>query len=239
MSNGSGAGSSGTIIPVVNEEIKPKGLLDAISEIEWYAALESKGSPLPQNFFTIKNKLEFYMVGFKSAFISGILSALFLPVSFGVLAKLIPIFGSYNPTLFDKIFVFIFALSFSLGYAVFVGRVGKFYTGNFAKAMIKNFIGGVVTGALLKIVIVFLLFHFIYIVALKPDNVAYALSYFQRFFTNETLNSIYIWVLEFRRVFLISAWFAVLTTIIFVSYPLITITMTERRSRRAQREIEL
>ncbi len=49
---------------------KPRGLLDAISEIQQYYTVEKGGSNIPEDFLTIKGKLSFFMVGLKHALLS-------------------------------------------------------------------------------------------------------------------------------------------------------------------------
>lgn len=227
-------GSSGSVILADSTGIKPKGLIDAISEIEWYYTAESEGSPIAERFFTMKNKIEFFEVGFKGAFISGLLSAFFTPFAIGVVEKFIPIFGTLEPSAFDKAFVFMLALGFSLGYAVLIGQVGRFYGGNFTKSMIKSFLSGVIAGAVLKMVVAFLFFHFLYLTIITEKNIISVLQPMRDFVSYETLNNIYIWILNFKPVFLTSAWFVVFTTIIFIMIPLIMITITVIKQKRKE-----
>ena len=98
---------------------KPKGLLDAISEIQQYYVVERSGSTIPVDFFTLGGKLAFFEVGFKGGFLCGLISAFLTPIAIGVIEKYIPIFGSYDATLYDKFFAFLIAVSFTVGYAFF------------------------------------------------------------------------------------------------------------------------
>lgn len=235
-STGSG-GNSETIVPVGQfGELKPKGLIDVISEIEWYHAAEARGGGIPENFFTTRNKLDFFEVGFKGSFLSGLISALLAPIAIGVIETMIPVFGSSKPATFDKVFVVILALSFSIGYAVFVGKIGKCYTGKFTKSMIRNFVSGVVTGAIMKAVIAFLFFHFLYLTALTEKRIASFVLLFRRAFSYETLSKIYVWLVDFRVVFLTASWFVVATTLIFISIPVTSIVITSIRNKKKQKQ---
>jgi hypothetical protein len=228
-----------SVIPIgSNARTKPKGLIAAISEIEWYNTAEKDGSNINQSFFVLDRKIEFFEVGFKGAFISGLISALLTPLAIGVIEKMIPVFGSTEPTTFDKAFVFLLALGFSLGYAIFIGSVGRFYSGSISKTMIRNFIGGVITGAVLKAIIAFLFFHFIYLIVLKDSNIVSALSFISELYKNppyESLNKIYYWVVNFKPVFLTSAWFVVATTVIFIFVPLIAIAYNIVREKKIKK----
>lgn len=87
-------------------------LVTPVSEIEYYFAQERRGSVLSDNFFTTKERVEFFAVGLKTSFVSGMVSALFSPVAIGVLEKMIPVFGSTEPTSWDKFFIFLLALGY-------------------------------------------------------------------------------------------------------------------------------
>lgn len=121
--------------------VKPKGLIDAISEIEQFYVAESEGSEIPERFFTIKNRIEFFEVGFKGSFISGLVTVLLTPVAIGVIENMIPVFGSGEPSAYDKLFVFAIALSFTIGYSLFIGVLGRYYRGKVTRSMIRNFLG--------------------------------------------------------------------------------------------------
>ena len=73
-------------------------------------------------FLTTKQRLEFMEVGFRSAFASGLVTALLTPVAIGVIEQYIPMFGDANPSIFDKFSAFLLALGFSLGYAIFMAK---------------------------------------------------------------------------------------------------------------------
>src|SRR3990170_4348392 len=86
---------------------KPKGLIDALSEIQQYYVVERQGSLIPEDFFTYGGKLAFFEVGFKGAFLSGMLTAVLIPFGMGVFQRYIPVFGTYEPSFFDRLFAII------------------------------------------------------------------------------------------------------------------------------------
>ncbi len=212
--------------------IKPKGLFDAIAEIEQFYVAESEGSEIPERFFTIKNKIEFFEVGFKGSFISGLVTVLLTPVAIGVIERMIPVFGSHNPSTYDMLFVFSIALSFTIGYSLFIGVLGRYYRGRVTKSMIRNFIGGVITGAALKLIIAFIFYHFMYLVVLKEERIANFLIYLQPRIKVNYLNNAYIWIINFKPVFLTSAYFVALTTALFILIPLCSIAAGSIKNRR-------
>lgn len=211
---------------------KPKGLLDAISEIQQYYVVERSGSAIPEDFFTITGRLAFYEVGFKGGLISGLVSTLLSPFAIGVMEKYIPIFGDTNPTLFDAIFAFFLSISFTLGYAIFYGSLGKYYVGAVSKAAIKNLLSGLASGAILKMFIAFVGFHFLYFKVLEPSRLEKLLQYFQNVLEYNVLNAIYVWLVEFRPVFLTASYLVVFTTMLMVGIPLIAIAISHNRLRQ-------
>lgn len=226
------SGGSGTVVITSGGgESKPKGIIDALSEIEKFSTMDRRGSEIPERFFTTKNRIEYFEAGFKGSLVSGLVSALLVPMAIGVLEKLIPVFGDDDPTAFDKGFVFLIALSFSIGYAVFIGGMGRYYAGNFTRVMIRSFVSGTVVGAVLKMVLAFILFHFLYLVVLTEERIASFLAVFRSWIAPGTLDGIYRWTVEFKPVLLISAWFIVLTTVIFIMVPMISVGITLLQER--------
>ena len=225
-------GESGTVVITSGGgESKPKGIIDALSEIEKFSAMERKGSEIPERFFTTRNRIEYFEAGFKGSLASGLVSALLAPLAIGVLEKMVPVFGDTEPTAFDKGFVFLIALSFSIGYAVFIGGMGKYYAGNFTRIMIRSFVSGTIVGAVLKMVLAFIVFHFLYLVVLTEGRIVSFLSIFRSWADPGTLEGIYRWIVDFKPVLLISAWFIVLTTAIFIMVPVASIGITLYRER--------
>lgn len=212
---------------------RPKGLLDAISEIQQYFVVERSGSKIPSDFLTLKGKLGFFEVGFKGAFVSGLVSAALTPVAVGVFERFLPIFGSRTPSLYDRVFAVMLAVSFSIGYAVFISTVSRYYIGEISRSAIKNLMTGLITGAVFKLLLVFIFFHFVYYIVLDPDRLSKYLLMFGKYFKKpDTLNSIYVWLVNFREVFLISAYIVLLTTILFITIPIISIVVQSRKTKK-------
>lgn len=236
MSNKSGSGTS-DIIPIqsIQSETHPRGIIDAISNIEYYHAQEKRGAILSAGFFTMKQKIEYFEVGFRGSFISGLITAMITPLAIAVTEHLIPVFGSTTPSAFDKLFVFMLAFGFWLGYACFIARAASLYIGPYTRSMIKNFVGGVITGAIGKMMIAFITFHFLYMVVLTKKNSIRLLMMFDEHIKPETFIAMYRWISEFRPVLLVSAYLIVLTTFIFVTIPLVAMAMASLRNRRLER----
>jgi hypothetical protein len=216
---------------------KPKNLLDAISAIQWYYAVESGGSAVPQEFFTLRDNMEFYWIGLRSAVGSAIIGILMTPFFMGVIEKYIPVFGSNNPSAFDVTFTIFLALSFSLGYSLLLAcYVGRYYFGTVTKQAIRQLIGGFSLANIGKMFFAIILYNFIYFKILEKGYLTKILHKMYPAVKYETLNKIYVWALEFREVFITSTVFVVLTTILVVILPIIGLFYFSRKTKKRMKK---
>ena len=80
-----GDASSGMIIPVdrsgggSTRRLFPH-ILDAISQIQQFYVIEASGRPIPDDFLTIRGKLNFFNVGFGAGFLEALLFAFFMSI---------------------------------------------------------------------------------------------------------------------------------------------------------------
>lgn len=200
----------------------PKGLLDGISEIEFIYATELRGADLPEMYFTTKNRLIFYELGFRTTLVSGLVMSLMVPIAIGVLEKNIPIFGSNDPSLFDQIFVLFISVSYMIGYAAFIGWGVTKHKGPYSTMMVKNLLSGVTMAALTKAAIMFVFFNFCYMVLFTQSSLLKIFVFLQNIsgsvISHEKLEKAYLWTLEFRDSFLWSAWYVVVTTLLYLAW---------------------
>lgn len=228
-------GSTGGVVVYGSHYEKPKNIIDAISELEQYSAV-IKEEEVPESFFTFKQKWEFFEVGFRDSFISGLTTAMFTPIAMGVVQKLIPIFGDNPPTTFDRVFAFMLALGFSIGYSLLIAVIlGKhYYSNKITRTAMNNFLTGLFTGAIFKGIIAFLGFHFLYFFIFTPHHLKkWTYELFGRLNVNEvTCYKIYAWLVEFREVLIPSAYFVALTTIIFIVIPLVSIFYHKKKQKQ-------
>jgi len=217
MAGSGGRDGGGPIVMKEHQEEKPKGLLDAISELQYFYTQEKNGMDLPGGLFTTKDQVIYLELGFRSTFFSGLIMALLTPFSMGVLEKMIPVFGSTDLSPFDTFYVLLLTLFYLIGYGVFLGIGVRCFHSEYTHAMVKNLLQGIVAAAVLKVVIVFLFFHFIYIKLLTEAKILTVVSYLSKYLDIEKLAGPYKWLLEFRPVFLTSAWFVLISTAIWLA----------------------
>ena len=117
-------------------------------------------------------------VGFKGAFISGLVSILLTPFFVGVIERYIPIFGSYEFTLFDQAFAVALTLSFSMGYSLILASIGRYYIGKLSKRAINWLMAGLTVAGVLKMVIAFVFYNTLYASVLDDGRVSRFLLWF-------------------------------------------------------------
>ena len=235
MAKNSGRGDSSDQV-IVNQSYleRPKSLLDAVKEIQNMAAMELETiEGIDPMFFSLKDRLDMMIVGLKSSFLSGLIVALLTPLAIGVVERIIPIFGDTEPTVFDQIYALVLALGFTLGYGFFLATLKSCYIGNISKSMIRNLLGGVVIGAMVKAVIVVIIFHFLYLYC-TVERVASLVILFKRVLTAGQIQTLYLRAVEFRPVLLMSSWFTVLSTLLFIAIPTLAITVTAIKNRKRE-----
>ena len=155
-SGSSSAGRGGSYSPnatFINTDsrqyVKPRSIINVISDIQHYCMAEKLGKALPAEFLTLENSLGFFGVGAKSGLTEGLFLLLLLPA---VEFYLVP-FVLKSPSLFLKTmfgsfpFLPVIANTFLCAYIsqYFVGVVTRkainaFFTGRMLVLVVKSFI---------------------------------------------------------------------------------------------------
>lgn len=224
---------SNDITPVaVAGSTRPKSFIDVVSIVQNYFLAEKNGNDLPENLLTLKGKIVISEVGFKGAFVSGLISILMTPFFVGVIERYIPIFGSYEFTLFDQAFAVVLTLSFSMGYSLILASIGRYYIGKLSKRAINWLMAGLTVAGVLKIIIAFVFYNTLYASILEEERVARFLLWFYPQIGYPTLNKIYCFLMGVRPVLLTSASFVVLTTFLMITIPWVFIFAASRKTRK-------
>lgn len=233
-SGGKGAGGGGDIFQSADKQnVHPRGLLEAIGFIEQAYADESGGAEIDPRRLTTPVRLEFIEVGFWSSFVSGLVTAMLSPLAIGVLENRVPIFGSTSPSLFDQACGLLLAVSFSLGYSFFLAGVATKHLGGYSRAMVSNLLYGVTASGALKALIVFISFHMLYFYVLTDKNIITVIKWLYKFkLPYEIAVAIFLWVKDFKGVFLTSAYFVAVTAAIFIIIPYAAMFWAHLRNKK-------
>lgn len=164
----------GTVLSPYAQDMKPRGLLHALSEIEQLSVSEKKGSAIPEEAITTANLISFFTVGVKIAIINILITMVLSPVMFAARGGLIPVFGTYNPSGFDVVYIFLLTISFSTGVALFMFAIlRKVYMEHTTKRVVGSFISGFVSGTIFGVFISILLVHIVYYSYLTPEGLSH------------------------------------------------------------------
>ena len=225
-----------TFLASMSVAVKPQGFLDAISEIQQYCIIERSGTDVPKDFLTIKGALAFFWVGFKGALFVNVIMSVLSPFAFAVINRSIPVFGVYDLSLFDQVFVFFLPLSFSLMYSLMLCTLGNYYIGSLTRGAILNLLKGIATGAVLKCFFVFVGFHYLSFFLLQRENVSRILSRFSRVLSDDITNKIYYLIMSLKVGLIPTSWMMIVTTVVFVGTPLLVIMVRGNRLRKVIEE---
>jgi len=166
MANDSKSQSSSNDNVIINTggpaELKAKSLLHALSEMEQLSAAEYR-TDFPQGTIPIVSRFSFFDVAGKTAALSTLITFLLTPFSMCVFDKILPVFGSYHPTFFDKIFTLLLSSANSLCVALLIIFTVciNMYLGKETEKIVRNFINTyvivkIITSCFLGIIIYFI-----------------------------------------------------------------------------------
>ena len=137
-------------------DVKPRGLLSAISDIQRYYVME-RGQDIPGEFLTIEGSLDYFKIGAKSGFGEGLLLFLLFPL---VEFWFIP-FMLKDPPLSVRWMVAglpVFMVAINTGLCAYVGT---FYIGRLTRKAINSLFVGRSMALLAKGLLIFLLYYFV------------------------------------------------------------------------------
>ena len=225
----------GTVVSTNVGDIKPQGLLHALSEIEQFSVAE-RASPIPEEAVTTINILSFFTVGIKIGCVSVLVTSLLSPFSFAAHENVLPVFGSYAPSMLDRAFVFLLSMAFSAGCAFLIfALLSKLYFGNVTRRCAGTLVGGYVAGSVFSSVLVFILYHIVYFKYLAPEPLAELLSYIPEGIRPSTTT--YIWLARFTAGLIPASYFQAFIALISMLIVSLSIVVSRIKTRR-EKEME-
>ena len=155
-------GSSDTNAPIITTDsgriYKPQNLLSAISEIQQFYVIESKGQNIPAEFLTLERTIDFFKIGLKSGFHEGL-----------ALILLFPVFHFY---LFPFVFLHLDLLSHILFGCIpylplvinttMCSYISRYYVGNITRKGINSLLTGRAMSLLVKAFLVYVIYLILY-----------------------------------------------------------------------------
>lgn len=240
MANDKKSGGNATIIGSGGQIDKPLNVMSAISEIQLVSVYEKNpAEPIPENYLTIANRMDFFMVAMKNSLLTGMIGIILIPFSLAILDKLIPVFGDARPDFFDNIYAIVLLFGPSVAYGSFISMIAKCYVGNITKGMIKQFMSGLYTGELTKAGLISIFFIYIYekiTPSLILKNVQWLSLHIRE--TQAAWLGIYHWLVLFRDAFPTAAVVVIVNTSLMIGFPTVRIMLKKNKDRRLLKEGE-
>lgn len=220
---------STTIVEKSNVSL-PRNILTAVSQIQQYYTFEKKGQRIPKEFLTLEGAIDYWWIGVKTTWSNGLFVALLSPILVAVLRDYIPVFGDTSPSLYDRIWAIFVTFSLTICFVIFLSVIMGYYIGDITKHTIKNLFYGIITGSIVKAVVVFFLYHGLYLFVLTETGTAKFLLYFKDFFSMATLQKWYYWINGvFKNTLIMASWIVVIDSAILVIVPLTFILVKARK----------
>ena len=145
---------------------RPRNLLNAISEVQQFFVIESKGQDIPGEFLTLEHTLDFFKIGVKSGFHEGF-----------ALVLLFPVFHFYLfPFVFQKLDFVSHILFGSIPYLVLMVNtamccyISRYYVGNITRKAINSLLMGRAMSLLLKAFLLYVLYLVLFRLS-TPENI--------------------------------------------------------------------
>lgn len=145
---------------------RPTNLLSAISEVQQFFVIESKGQNIPGEFLTLERTLDFFKIGLKSGFHEGFM-----------LVLLFPVFHFYLfPFVFKKLDFFSHFVFGSIPYLVLLVNtamccyISRYYVGNITRKAINSLLMGRAMSLLLKAFLIYVVYFVLYRIS-TPENI--------------------------------------------------------------------
>lgn len=216
MAKQSGSSSSGgAVITAAAQDASAKSLFHALSEIEQLSIAELR-SNLPEGSLPMQPRFTFIDVACKSAAMMTFMTFLTAPFSIAVTEKIMPAFGNTNPSIIDKLYVYLFSCAPALAFSILITAIiSRTYTGTVTKGIVSRFTSSYIST---KIVLSLLLLLICYALAqnfFTTENVWGALGYFDVFFKSapQKKETIYYFLMEFQQVIVPASIYATLVHI--------------------------
>jgi len=177
--------NSGTPIDENQHYAKPTGLLSALSIIQRYYVIE-KNSPedLPKEYFTFEQTFDFFKTGFKSGFIESFFLITLLPFLQVIYPSFKYFFFQERISQVEKIILSSLSFLPIFVTTLFLMYLSKYYKGAVTRKAIFSLFSGRSFAFILKGIIVYIIFRYLYYVSYENPNKVYSVLDFIKFIFN-------------------------------------------------------
>lgn len=142
ISGDSGKSGGSTVVTGGGAYKKPKGLLDAISEIQQFKVIESGSNHIDSDFFSIQQRLDYYSVGSRSGMKESVFMFLIFPVFGWIIPSYLNFFYGGTTGVDTQVLLLLVALLPALSYVGLCVFLANLYSGQITKMAINALLMG-------------------------------------------------------------------------------------------------
>jgi len=225
-------------VPVKAPEIRQKGLLHTLSEIEQLSAAERQGAPIPEGVVSSDNLNRYFIDGLKTSSISAVITAILSPFMLGAYNGIIPVFGSYEPRIFGRVYILVLTTAFPASCTMVIFNVlRKVHFGKITGKAVGRFTAGFTAGYIISLAALFIIIHIVYYNYLTPEallNLFYRIPRLIR-----PNHAVYGWIMRFSGSFITCAYFQAAVSLLSLSTSFLAVIIGKRRTARINRLYEI
>jgi len=222
------ATGSDAIVTSPMTDVRATSLLHALSEIEQFSASEMRVG-LPDGVVPMLPRLSFLDVGFKNGAITTAITFLLAPITILAVNHIIPVFGSKDPHLIDRVFVYAFASAPAVALTLLIAFVSaKTYRGQVTKSLINGLLFSYAATKIIISMILMGVMYYIYLRVLTEQavyNISDTVQSVMEFIKGEetSVEGIYRFLMELREAIVKAASFSALlhvgtATVLLISH---------------------
>lgn len=160
-----------TVMYPANKQERPKDIPEAISRLEIICEAEKTGASISEGIATTKERLDLFSLGLKSIMTGAVLSIILAPIAGGVITDSLPIFGSFDISVMDKILAYILSFGYSLAYMMLFIYIASLREGKMSSILSTNIITGMSFGVVIKFFIAVFIYGTTYFWLLSQNNI--------------------------------------------------------------------
>lgn len=153
---------------------RPRNLLNAISEVQQFYVIESKGQNIPSEFLTLERTIDFFRIGITSGFHEGFAFVFMFPIfHFYLFPFVFPKNDFISQVLFGSIPYLVLIVNTAM-----CSYISRYYVGNITRKAINSLLLGRAMSLLVKAFLLYVVYLMIFRLS-TPENIWKLASQFE------------------------------------------------------------
>ncbi|OGP25158.1 MAG: hypothetical protein A2X99_10965 [Deltaproteobacteria bacterium GWB2_55_19] len=219
------------VTTTTNSKNLPKGLLQVLSDIEQYSVAEKEGSSIPEEVLTTEKMRTYWIEGGRVSAFSSVATFILSLFMFAAHDGIIPVFGSYSPSTFERVFILLFTVSSSLVTSLLVFAIlRKTYCKNITRKAIYAVTFGMASVIVLSTIVMFIVVHILYFNFLTPDHILRMIWKLPEFLRPGYKT--YLWMTKFIEQLIPSVYFLTIVSLFSILILALSVVMGKIKTNR-------